>query len=194
MNSDVVGRRDSHRGFDHYGKKVSIMIFSLLTADGLLVIVFQLGKTATVVELQAKKLNSAVDLLGRYNDLNDILGKKTAMHVLASKPVFLSTADAGAEYIDSEKRVLKEQTKVEMLNKNRAVNDEMLEKIVAGKINKQLTEISLLSQPHANNPLMAAGEASEMTVEDVLSNYAKVHFNNEISLAIKSFHNWMLVK
>ena len=68
------------------------------------------------------------------------------MHVTASNPKFLSPEDVDSETIEKEKQILKAQ--VEDTNKP----EEIIEKMIEGRLNKFLSEISLLKQPFVKDP------------------------------------------
>ena len=85
-------------------------------------------------------------LLVSLKDDNEELGKDIAMHVTASNPKFLSPEDVDSETIEKEKQILKAQ--VEDTNKP----EEIIEKMIEGRLNKFLSEISLLKQPFVKDP------------------------------------------
>jgi elongation factor Ts len=90
--------------------------------------------------------NGKVGALVSLKDDNEELGKDIAMHVTASNPKFLSPEDVDSETIEKEKQILKAQ--VEDTNKP----EEIIEKMVEGRLNKFLSEISLLKQPFVKDP------------------------------------------
>ena len=90
--------------------------------------------------------NGKVGALVSLKDDNEELGKDIAMHVTASNPKFLSPEDVDSETIEKEKQILKAQ--VEDTNKPQ----EIIEKMIEGRLNKFLSEISLLKQPFVKDP------------------------------------------
>ena len=66
------------------------------------------------------------------------------MHIVAAKPQFLKTADVPAALIEKETAIFREQSEQQGANNNK--KPEMFEKIIQGKVNKRLGEISLLEQ------------------------------------------------
>ncbi len=73
------------------------------------------------------------------------LAKDLAMHVAASNPVYLSSAEVPADAVAKERDI-----RVAMLKndeKNKSKPDNILVKIVEGGLNKWLGEITLLGQP-----------------------------------------------
>ena len=72
--------------------------------------------------------------------------KEVAMHIAASNPKVLSPEDLDESYISSEREIFSSQ--VEKEDKP----DEIKEKMIQGKLNKQLAEVSLLKQPFVKDP------------------------------------------
>jgi elongation factor Ts len=69
------------------------------------------------------------------------IARKVAMHVTAAVPSDLSIADVSATKIEAEKAILKEQMKDEKKPES------IMEKIIAGKIDKFFQDVVLLEQP-----------------------------------------------
>lgn len=77
---------------------------------------------------------------------NAELGRDIAMHVAASKPVCLDESGVPAELIAKEKEIFSAQA----LESGKPA--EIVEKMVQGRINKFLGEITLVGQPFVKNP------------------------------------------
>ncbi len=86
------------------------------------------------------------------------LAKDIAMHVAASNPAHLSPEVVPAGEIARERVILTEQTKADP--KNAGKPQEIVDKIVEGKVRKWLNEITLLGQPFVRDP--------DQTVEKLL--------------------------
>lgn len=69
------------------------------------------------------------------------LAKQLAMHVAASNPIAVSREGVPADVLDREKRVIAEQAQTS------GKTGPVLEKIVAGRLNKFYQEVCLLEQP-----------------------------------------------
>jgi elongation factor Ts len=89
-----------------------------------------LGKIGVIVSLESN---------GDSTKVSDF-GKKIAMHIAASKPLAISANDVDATIIDRERKVLTEQAK------NSGKPDNIIEKMVEGRISKFFSEITLLDQ------------------------------------------------
>ena len=88
--------------------------------------------------IHGNKIAALVDL-----DIDDKdLAKNLAMQVAASKPQYIDQTDIPKEIIDGESRILRSHADQEGKPK------EIIEKIVTGKLNKYLNEITLLGQEY----------------------------------------------
>ena len=103
------------------------------------------------------------------------LGKKLAMHIAASKPVAISSKDVDPAIIDRERKILIEQAK------DSGKPDNIIEKMVEGRISKFFSEITLLDQTWVMD--------GESKVSKVIENIEK-----EIScnIVIKDFKYFIL--
>lgn len=90
------------------------------------------------------KLGALVAVAGGNADL----AKDLAMHVTASCPIALNTQDVDQSLIAKEQEIYTEQMR------DSGKPDEMISKIVAGKITKFLRGVSLTEQPFIKDPSM----------------------------------------
>jgi len=74
------------------------------------------------------------------------IAKEIAMHIAATNPLVISPEDLDASYIDSEREIFRSQ--VEKEDKP----EEIKEKMIEGKLSKQLADVSLLKQPFVKDP------------------------------------------
>ncbi|WP_044411272.1 translation elongation factor Ts [Thiomicrospira microaerophila] len=77
---------------------------------------------------------------------NDTLVRDVAMHVAATKPQAISSADVDPAVLEKERNVLTEQAK------ESGKPMEIIEKMIDGRIRKFLEEITLLGQPFIKDP------------------------------------------
>ncbi len=70
--------------------------------------------------------------------------KNVAMQVAAMNPQYLSSADVSEEYKEKEKEVLLAQAKNDPANANKP--DNIIEKMIIGRLNKELKEVCLTEQ------------------------------------------------
>jgi elongation factor Ts len=78
--------------------------------------------------------------------VSDQVGKDIAMHAAAMAPKFLNKESVDADWLANETNILKEQTLAEGKPK------EFADKIVIGRVNKLLSEVTLVNQPFVKDP------------------------------------------
>ena len=94
----------------------------------------------TAVEKNIGKIISIVKLDGIEKGGGNEIGNKLAMHIAATSPLAIDTTGINKSIIDKELEIIK----AEIINSGKPA--EMAEKISKGKINKFLSENSLLNQ------------------------------------------------
>ena len=104
------------------------------------------GKIAVLVEL-----NCETDFVARTDDFKE-LGKFLAEHVAAAAPIAIDKDMVPAEKIESERRIFVEQVKESGKPEN------MIDKIVAGKIEAYYKDVCLLHQAWVREPKKTVGE------------------------------------
>ncbi|MGN2242159.1 translation elongation factor Ts [Frateuria sp. GZRR33] len=91
------------------------------------------------------------------------LAKGVAMHVAAMNPPYVRADDVPADFIAKEKEIALSQ----MSDKDKAKPAEILEKIISGKINKIVSEVTLLGQAYVLDTNMTVGDALKKEGADV---------------------------
>ena len=94
------------------------------------------GKIGVIVELK-----SVTDFVARNEDFVS-LAKELAMQVAATNPQFVSTDQVPAELLDREKDIYREQMK------DSGKPENVVEKIIEGKLAKYYSEVCLLEQEY----------------------------------------------
>lgn len=74
------------------------------------------------------------------------LAKDIAMHIAASKPECISEADLSAELIEREKAIFVEQAR------ESGKPEEIIEKMIVGRMKKFVNEVTLAGQPFVKDP------------------------------------------
>ncbi|XP_073100504.1 elongation factor Ts, mitochondrial-like [Elaeis guineensis] len=97
-----------------------------------------LGRIAGLLTLEVEDENAALDALQH-------VGLSLAMHIVASKPLFLSKELVSSEAIESERDILKSQA--ESSGKSQMA----IEKMVEGRMRKYFEEVVLLEQKFVMN-------------------------------------------
>jgi len=92
------------------------------------------------------------------------LAKGIAMHVAAMNPKFVSEKDVPADFLEKEKEI--ELSK--MTDKEKAKPAEILEKIVSGKVNKILADVTLVGQSYVIDTDITVGEALKKAGAEIL--------------------------
>ena len=82
---------------------------------------------------------------------NEELAHDIAMHIAASKPIVISKEAVSSELVAKEKEIYMAQAA------NSGKPPEIIEKMVAGRLNKYLDEISLVGQPFVKDPDVTIG-------------------------------------
>ncbi|MFA6647759.1 MAG: translation elongation factor Ts, partial [Candidatus Izemoplasmatales bacterium] len=90
--------------------------------------------------------------LAVLNGVNQEVAKDIAMHVAASSPRYVSRNDISEEFIAHEKEVLTKEALNENQESDKPKPENIIEKMVEGRLNKNLKDICLLNQPFIKNP------------------------------------------
>ena len=94
----------------------------------------------SAVEKNIGKIVSVVQIEGsKENEIKDV-GNKIAMHVAASNPIAIEKNGIEKDILDKEMEIIKEELK------NSGKNEEMINKIALGKLNKFISDNTLLNQ------------------------------------------------
>ncbi len=79
------------------------------------------------------------------------VAKNVAMHVAALRPIYLSKEDVEEEYLEKEKQILLNQALEENKTEAKPKPEHIIERIVTGRLNKQLEDICLLEQTYVKD-------------------------------------------
>ena len=120
------------------GENMTIRRFARVSAQGRLANYIHGGS----------KIGVLVDVVGG----DDTLAKDLAMHIAASRPVALSTAEVPAVMVDKERGI----AAAKAAESGKPAN--IVEKIVEGSVQKFLREVTLLGQPFVKNDQQSVGE------------------------------------
>ena len=133
------------------GENLSIRRFAKVEEDGVVYAGYTHGggRIGVIVGI---KTDAAADEIAA-------VGKDVAMQVASMNPKFVNEDGVDPEYLENEKKILTEQ----VLNEGK--KPEMVERIVAGKIKKELKEVCLLDQPFVKD--------GDVSVQQYVANAAK---------------------
>jgi len=125
--------------------------------------------------------NSLGDNLGKIGVLLDIksdpeidltsLGKNICMHIAATGPKSLNESSLDPDVIETEKNIIKEQLK------ESGKPDDIVEKMLSGKMNKFFEEVVLLNQKYVIDPSVTITKLLEDTGN---ANSSKISINSFI--------------
>ncbi len=114
------------------GENISVRRFSLIdSAQGILGSYLHGVRIGVIVELEGG---------------DEALAKDIAMHIAASNPACIAEEDVPQELLAKEKDILVAQAE------ESGKPAEIIEKMIGGRINKFLKEITLLGQPYVKDP------------------------------------------
>ncbi len=98
---------------------------------------------------------SRIGVLVELNGGDQTLGKDVAMHIAASKPVCVDASGVSADLIEKERAIFMAQAETSGKPAN------IIEKMVEGRIQKFLGEITLTGQPFVKDPDQTVGKLLE---------------------------------
>lgn len=145
------------------GENLNIRRFEKVVTDGCVVsYIHGGGRIGVLIEAETDVVNDAIKTCLR----------NVAMQVAAMYPKYVSRAEVSQEYMDHEKEILLAQAKKE----NPEKPDNIIEKMIIGRLNKELKEICLLDQTYVQD--------SDLTVAKYVDKVAK---ENNAKVTVKKF-------
>ena len=108
------------------------------------------GKVGVLVEL-----NCETDFVARGEEFQQLV-KDIAMHIAAAEPRYVTREDVPAAVLDKEREIARAQAKNDPKMANKP--DQVIEKIVEGRLNKFYEETVLVDQPFVKAPEKTIGE------------------------------------
>ena len=116
------------------------------------------GKVGVLVEV-----NCESDFVSRGEEFQQLV-KDVAMHIAAADPRYTRREDVPTDVLDKEREITREQLKNDAKNANKP--EEVLAKIIDGRLNKFYEENVLLDQPFVKDP---SKTISELVTEKIAS-------------------------
>ena len=104
------------------------------------------GKLGVLVEI-----NCETDFVARTDGFQDLV-RDIAMHIAAAEPRFVRREEVTPDVLERERAIFQDQA----LASGKPAN--VVEKIVAGKMEKYYSEFVLLEQPFVKNPDLTVGQ------------------------------------
>ena len=106
------------------------------------------GRVGVMLEISAPQVNDAVMEVGR----------NICMQIAAMSPQFVSSADMSQEYIASEKEILTRTAMNENEQDAKPKPAGVIEKMVEGRLKKQLKEVCLIESEYVRDDSMTVGQ------------------------------------
>ncbi|MBK7394559.1 MAG: translation elongation factor Ts [Chloracidobacterium sp.] len=127
------------------------------------------GKVGVLVEI-----NCESDFVSRGEEFQQLV-KDVAMHIAATDPRYTNREDVPAGDLDKEREILMEQLKNDP--KNAGKPDEVLTKIIEGRLNKFYEDNVLVDQPFVKDPSKTVGELVTEKVSSIKENISIRRFS-----------------
>lgn len=149
------------------GENLNIRRFDKVVTDGCVVsYIHGGGRIGVLVEADTDVVN---------DEIKTCL-KNVAMQVAAMNPKYVSREEVSQEYMDHEKEILLAAAKKENEESKKPKPDNIIEKMIVGRLNKELKEICLLDQVYVQD--------SDLTVAKYVDKVAK---ENSANVTVKKF-------
>lgn len=126
------------------------------------------GKVGVMVEV-----NCESDFVSRGEEFQQLV-KDIAMHIAASDPRYTTRDEVPADVIDKEREILMGQLKNDP--KNAGKPDEVLGKIIEGRLNKFFEDSVLVDQPFVKDPSKTIGELVAEKIGSIKENISVRRF------------------
>ncbi len=120
------------------------------------------GKVGVIVEI-----NCESDFVSRGEEFQQLV-KDVAMHIAASDPRFASREDVPAAELDKERAFLLDQLKSDP--KNSGKPEDVLGKIIEGRLNKFYEDNVLVDQPFVKDPSKTVGDLVTEKIASIKEN------------------------
>jgi elongation factor Ts len=126
------------------------------------------GKVGVLVEI-----NCESDFVARGEEFQQLV-KDVAMHIAAVDPRYATREEVPADVLDKEREILMEQLKNDP--KNAGKPDEVLAKIIDGRLNKYYEDNVLIDQPFVKDPSKTIGDLVTEKIASIKENISVRRF------------------
>ena len=106
--------------------------------------------------------NKKIGVLLSLEKDNEDLGKDLAMHIAASSPLAINSEDISKDVVEKEKEIIEAQVS------DSDKPQEIIEKMISGRLNKFLSEVSLVDQAFVKDPSIKISELLKNNDNSVL--------------------------
>ncbi len=153
MISGVSNTEDALK-YEHKGKTLELLLQEATATIGEKI---TLRRVTRVVKESSETFGFYKHMGGKIVALvvtssNEEVAKNLAMHVAAQNPTYLKEEDISEEFIKSERQILLNQALEENKTETKPKPENIIERMVEGRLNKQLKDICLVFQPYVKDP------------------------------------------
>lgn len=142
---------------------------SRVTAEGVVGSYIHMGgKVGVMVEV-----NCESDFVARGEEFNQLV-KDVAMHIAALDPKYVNRDEVPTDVIGKEREILFEQLKNDPKNANKP--EDVLNKIIEGRLNKFYEDCVLLDQPFVKEPSKTIGDLVKEKIAAIKENISVRRF------------------
>ena len=148
------------------GENMNIRRFEKVTAQNGFVVsyIHGNGRIGILLEVEAAIVN---------DDITEA-AKNVAMQIAAMSPKYISRDEVSEEFLTHEKSILKAQIKNDPANEKKPEN--ILEKMLEGRLNKELKEVCLLDQAYVKDSDMNVGKYIDTIAKQAATNVTLKRF------------------
>lgn len=152
------------------GENMSVRRMAVLSSD----------QVVTYVHNAAAPGMGNIGVLVAMTGDNEAFGRQVAMHIAAANPSALSEADLDPAMVEKEKQV-----QIDIARES-GKPDSVIEKMIVGRMQKYMAEVTLLSQQFVVNPdLTVAAAAAEAGV--TITGYVRLEVGDGIEVEKEDF-------
>jgi elongation factor Ts len=126
------------------------------------------GKVGVLVEV-----NCESDFVARGEEFQQLV-KDIAMHIAAVDPRYVNRTEVPSDVLQKEREILMEQLKNDPKNTNKP--EDVLNKIIEGRLNKFFEESVLLDQPFVKDPSKTIGDLVTEKISSIKENISVRRF------------------
>ncbi|HEV8033981.1 translation elongation factor Ts [Yoonia sp.] len=138
------------------------------------------GSVVNYVHNAAAPGMGSIGVLVAMSGENEAFGRQVAMHIAAANPASLSEADLDPAVVEKEKQVQMD------IARESGKPEAVIEKMIVGRMQKYMAEVTLLNQQFVVNPDLTVGQAAkEAGVE--ITGYIRLAVGEGIEKAEEDF-------
>jgi len=137
-----------------YGENIGLRRFEKLTLDGagfFQKYIHMEGKVAVVIQVASDVTNDAMLEAA----------KNACMQICVMRPLYVSNAEVDPGFLEQEKEIITTQTKEQIEKDGKPKPEQVVQKMIDGKIAKRLKEICLLDQEYVKDESLTIGKYLE---------------------------------